>query len=69
MRIDGAQAGFRAGLDEQAIRVQVYRSDATGADFAIDSRAYELNVTDLDTGAVRPSTYRDLVDLTGLANS
>ncbi|MHB0875401.1 MAG: trimethylamine methyltransferase family protein, partial [Anaerolineae bacterium] len=67
--IDGTRVRFRADLVESAIAAQRYPVAATGGDFAINSGAYELNVTDLQTGAIRPSTYQDLVDLTKLAHS
>lgn len=67
--IAGTQVRFRADLVERAIRAQQYPDRLTDRDFAINAGAYELNVTDLETGAIRPSTYQDLVDLTKLAHS
>lgn len=67
--IGGGRVRFRSDLVEAALAAQQYPTGAVGGDFAINSGAYELNVTDLQTGAVRPSTYRDLVDLTKLADS
>ena len=67
--IRGEQVHFRSDLVEKAIAAQSYPERISDGDFAINSGAYELNVTDLETGAIRPSTYRDLVDMTKLAHS
>jgi len=74
--VSGEVLRFAPELVEAAIAAQVYpdllrQKDRTvlGGDTAIVSGAYCLNVTDLDTGAVRPATLQDVRDLTRLADS
>jgi len=67
--IAGDRVRFQPDLVQTAISAQWYPESIADQEFAINSGAYEMNVTDLETGAIRPATYRDLVDLTKLAHS
>ncbi|MGQ9632543.1 MAG: trimethylamine methyltransferase family protein [bacterium] len=68
--IDGEVVRFAPYLVEESIKAQSYPEEfANPEDFIVISGAYELNVTDLDTGEIRPATMRDLRDLVKLADS
>jgi trimethylamine--corrinoid protein Co-methyltransferase len=71
VRVQGERVCFRPELVQAALAAQGYPSHAEMTDrpFSIISGAYEINVIDMDTGAVRQATYRDLVDMTKLAHS
>ncbi len=67
--IAGDTVRFRADLVQAAIAAQWYPKQIADREFAINSGAYEMNVTDLQSGAIRPAIYQDLVDMTKLAHS
>ncbi len=59
---------FAPEVVEAALKRLHYPSELQEADFDIIAGAYSLQVTDLDTGAVRPATTQDLVDCTRLTD-
>jgi len=67
--IEKDRARFRPELVQAAIAAQWYPTPLTDREFSINTGAYELNMIDLENGALRPPTYQDLVDLTKLAHS
>jgi trimethylamine--corrinoid protein Co-methyltransferase len=69
--VAGDRVRFRPERVQAALAAQSYPSHAelTDREFSIITGAYELNVIDMETNAVRPATYQDLVDLTKLAHS
>ena len=67
--IDGERVRFRPDLVARAMAAVHYPAQIVDRDFSIISGAYELHVTDLESGAIRSATLRDLVDLTKLAQS
>ena len=66
VHIDGDRVTFDRELVEEKLAQLRYEP---WAGFKITAGAYELNVTDLETGKIRPSTYSDLVDLLKLCDS
>ena len=71
VRVQGERVCFRPELVQAALAAQRYPSHAEMTDrpFSIISGVYEINIIDMETGAVRQATYRDLVDMTKLAHS
>ncbi|MGQ9585956.1 MAG: trimethylamine methyltransferase family protein [Anaerolineae bacterium] len=69
VRLEGERVHFRSDLVEKAVQANLYPAPVIGEEWGIISGAYELNVTDLDTGEVRPPTTEDLIALTKLADS
>lgn len=67
--IAGDTVRFGPDLVQAAIDAQRYPDEIVDRDFAVNCGAYEMYVTDLETGAIRSATYHDLVDLTKLAHS
>jgi trimethylamine--corrinoid protein Co-methyltransferase len=53
---------------QAAIDAQWYPEALVDREFAVNCGAYEMYVTDLDSGAIRPATHSDLVQLTKLAH-
>ncbi|MCE5259632.1 MAG: trimethylamine methyltransferase family protein [Chloroflexi bacterium] len=68
VHIEGNRVRFGPDLVARAVAAVHYPDEIAEA-YAVISGAYEMNVTDLQTGTVRPSTYQDLVDLVKLGNS
>jgi len=66
VHIGGDRVTFDRDLVEKHLSLLEYES---WEGFKITAGAYELNVTDLETGEIRPSTQRDLVDLLELCDS
>ena len=69
VKIVGNIVKFKPYLVEKAISDMKYPDYAVNADYIINGGAYELNVTDLDTGKIRPSLTNDLVDMVKLVDS
>jgi trimethylamine--corrinoid protein Co-methyltransferase len=67
--IAGDRVRFKPDLVERAIKAQWYPDQIVDRDFAVNAGAYEMHVTDLESGAIRQATHRDLVNLTKLAHS
>ena len=67
--IEGEWVRFTSDLVQKAIVSQWYPPKLTDREFAIVTGAYELNILDMDDGALRKPTYQDLVDMTKLAHS
>jgi len=67
--IKGDVVRFKANLVEKAISDMKYPDYAVNANYIINGGAYEMNVTDLDTGKIRPSLTNDLVDMVKLVDS
>jgi trimethylamine--corrinoid protein Co-methyltransferase len=69
--VKGERVSFRPELVQAALAAQWYPSHAelTEREFSINTGAYEINIIDMDTNAVREATYQDLVDMTKLAHS
>ena len=68
VRIEGDWVRFGPAVVEAAVRRLRYPAELRNADFDIISGAYSLQVTDLDTGAVRPATTDDLIACTRLTD-
>ena len=66
VHIDGDRVTFDRELVEEKLSQLRYEP---WDGFKITAGAYELNVTDLETGELRPSRYSDLVDLLKLCDS
>jgi trimethylamine--corrinoid protein Co-methyltransferase len=60
---------FKSFLVEKAIRELHYPDWTRQVEYGIISGAYEMNVLDMDTGQIRPSTLADLRDLVKLSDS
>lgn len=69
VRAEGERVCFRSDLVEEALRAARYPAAAIAEEWGIISGAYALNVTDLNTGEIRPPTTEDLIALTKLADS
>ena len=69
VKIEGNIVKFKPYLVEKAISDMKYPDYAVNADYIINGGAYELNVTDLDTGKIRPSLTNDLIDMVKLVDS
>jgi len=69
VKVDGDIVKFAHYLVEKAISDMKYPDYAENADYIINGGAYEMNVTDLDTGKIRPSLTKDLVDMVKLIDS
>jgi trimethylamine---corrinoid protein Co-methyltransferase len=67
--IEGERVRFKPDLVAKAMAAVRYPAQIVDRDFSIIAGAYEMHVTDLETGAIRSATYRDLVDLTKLGQS
>jgi trimethylamine---corrinoid protein Co-methyltransferase len=67
--IAGQTVCFKSFLVEKAIRELHYPAACRMLQWGIISGAYEMNVLDMDSGAIRPSTLKDLVELTKLSDS
>ncbi|MDI7274862.1 MAG: trimethylamine methyltransferase family protein [Anaerolineae bacterium] len=67
--ISGDVVRFHSDLVQAAIAAQWYPEKIVDHEFAVNSGAYEMYVTDLQGGGIRPATYQDLVDLTKLCHS
>ncbi len=67
--VEGERVRFRPQLVERALRAQWYPEKLADREFSINTGAYEINILDMDTDAVRRATYQDLVDMTKLAHS
>ena len=69
VKVDGDIVKFDPHLVEKAISDMKYPDYAENADYIINGGAYEMNVTDLNTGKIRPSLTNDLVDMVKLIDS
>lgn len=71
VHVQGDRVRFRPELVQAALAAQRYPPPAeiTDRPFSIISGAYEINIIDMETGAVRQATYRDLVEMTQLAHA
>jgi trimethylamine--corrinoid protein Co-methyltransferase len=67
--LEGQRVRFRPDLVARAMSSVHYPAQLVDRDFTIISGAYEMHVTDLESGAIRSSTYQDLVDMTKLGQS
>jgi trimethylamine--corrinoid protein Co-methyltransferase len=67
--VAGERVRFQPELVQEALAAQWYPKKLTDREFSVNTGAYEINVIDMETGAVRQATYRDLVDMTKLAHS
>lgn len=67
--VEGERVRFEPDLVQQALAAQTYPQSVTTREFSINTGAYEMSIIDLHSGAFRPATYRDLVDMTKLAHS
>jgi trimethylamine--corrinoid protein Co-methyltransferase len=67
--IVGEVVRFKPFLVEKAIRQMYYPDACRDLQWGMISGAYEMNVLDMDTGEIRPSTLKDLVELTKLSDS
>ncbi|MCX7670749.1 MAG: trimethylamine methyltransferase family protein, partial [Anaerolineae bacterium] len=67
--VDGERVRFRADLVQEALAAQWYPEKLTEREFSINTGAYEINIIDMETDAIRQATYQDLVDMTKLAHS
>ncbi|MCL5985662.1 MAG: trimethylamine methyltransferase family protein [Actinobacteria bacterium] len=69
VNISGENVMFSADLVEKAISQMQYPDYVKNADYLINQGAYEMNVLDLETGEIRPSTTKDLVEMVKLSDS
>jgi trimethylamine--corrinoid protein Co-methyltransferase len=69
VRISGDTVRFGPDLVQAAIDAQWYPESLVDREFSVNCGAYEMYVTDLQSGAIRSATYGDLVDLTKLAHA
>ena len=60
---------FKPHIVEKAIFDMKYPEYAVNANYIINGGAYEMNVTDLDSGKIRPSLTSDLADMVKLVDS
>jgi trimethylamine--corrinoid protein Co-methyltransferase len=67
--LEGERVRFKRDLVAQAMAAVHYPQPIVDRDFGIISGAYEMHVTDLESGAIRAATHQDLVDMTKLAQS
>jgi len=67
--IEGEDVRFSRDIVEASIKKLSYPDWLWDDEIKIISGAYELNVIDLDTGEIRPSTLKDLKELTKLQDS